>query len=95
MGELEELKARVAKLTDILDSVTACNDDCDLAAVLAWVDPSDAKRTHELRDGTKLRVEALTRAIELFCPNVRQALDWAETYVRVAVQSPIDEQKGA
>jgi len=50
MGELEELRAHVDRLTAILDSVTPCNDDCGLAAVLAWVDPADRQRVAKLRD---------------------------------------------
>lgn len=37
----------------------------------------------------RLKIEALTKAIELFCPNVRQAMEWAETYERICVQAPI------
>lgn len=68
---MRDLQAHVDKLTEILDSVHACNDDCDLAAVLAWVDPEDRQRVRELRSRLKM---ASTTAMHL----LEQAADTLE-----------------
>jgi len=50
-------------------------------------DSEDMRRAWAYQDGirdgaeqNRARVEALTRAIELFCPNPTQAIAWADTY---------------
>lgn len=59
---LVDLRAHVDKLAAILDEVTPCDDDCDLAAVLAWVDPADRRRVHELRGSGLEQLNRLKRS---------------------------------
>jgi hypothetical protein len=80
-AQRDEALARVEKLTEMLDGLMPCGADCGVMALGAWVDPSDSKRVHEMRDLLRERVRALTLAIEQFCPDVKGALAWVETYV--------------
>ncbi len=63
---MRDLQAHVDKLTEILDNVTACNDDCDLAAVLAWVDPADRQRVAELKNKRTEMAEAVISALRSY-----------------------------
>jgi hypothetical protein len=64
MGELEELRAHVAKLVAIVDEMTPCNDDCDVRAVFSWVDPADLQRVRDLRHVRDAEVAKYRTALE-------------------------------
>jgi hypothetical protein len=63
---MQDLRAHVDKLTEIFDKVRPCNDDCELAAILAWVDPEDRQRVAELRNRREAMADAVIDALRSY-----------------------------
>jgi len=63
-----DMRAHVDKLTEMLDDLTPCSENCDVIAFAAWVDPSDVARTREMR--CLLREELENASAALFAISV-------------------------
>jgi hypothetical protein len=78
-SKLRAAEDHVAKLTELFADAKPCGDDCDLAPILAWVDPADRQRTRELRDALREklrtaeeRLAAMTERLDAVCERCQE-----------------------
>jgi rubrerythrin len=88
-AQRDEALARVEKLTEMLDGLTPCGADCGVMAFGAWVDPSDSKRVHEMRDLLRERVLALTLAIEQALAEVKETREVLEEIASMTTDAAV------
>lgn len=64
LAERDALRARIAKLVELFEDSYACDESCDLAAILAWVDPADHERNKQMVHKREAENEALRERVE-------------------------------